>query len=106
MPLGTTVTGVQFKYSGTLATGIIVSFSNSAMKITPETIRIIRDEITKRSPVRMGANRRPLVADSVGETLWINHRTTPQAMSYVLPLLIEEGFCSVSGRKSFVIHRR
>jgi hypothetical protein len=106
MPLGTTVSGVQFDYSGSLATGLIVSFKNSAMKITPETVRIIRDEITKRSPVRMGANRKPLVADSVGETLWLQHRTTPQVMSYVLPLLVEDGFCTVSDRKPFVIHRR
>ena len=84
MPLGTTVTGVRFDYSGSLATGLVVSFRNSAMKITPDTIRIIRDEITKRSPVLMGANRKPLVADSVGETLWLEHRTTPQVMSYVL----------------------
>jgi hypothetical protein len=75
------------------------------MKIKPETIRIIRDEITKRSPVLMGANRKPLVADSVGETLWLEHRTTPQVMSYVLPLLVEEGFCTVRDRKPFVIHR-
>lgn len=105
MPTGTTVTGVKFDYSGSLATGLVVVFRNSAMKITPETIRIIRDEITKRSPVLMGANRKPLVADSVGETLWLKHRTTPQAMSYVLPLLVEEGFCTVSDRKPFVIHR-
>jgi hypothetical protein len=104
MPLGTTVTGVRFDYSGSLATGLVVSFRNSAMKIKPETIRIIRDEITKRSPVLMGANRKPLVADSVGETLWLEHRTTPQVMSYVLPLLVEEGFCTVSDHKPFVIH--
>ena len=54
----------------------------------------------------MGANRKPLVANSVGETLWLQHRTTPQAMSYVLPLLVEEGFCTVSDQKPFVIHRR
>src|ERR1017187_6639047 len=106
MPLGTTVTGVQFDYSGSLVTGLIVSFKNSAMKIKPETIEIIRDEITKRSPVLMGAKRKPLVADSVGETLWLKHRTTPQVMSYVLPLLVEEGFCTVSDRKPFVIHRK
>ena len=76
------------------------------MKITSETVRIIREEITNRSPVRMGANRKPLVADSVGETLWLKHRTTPQVMSYVLPLLVEEGFCTVSDRKPFVIHRK
>ena len=106
MPLGTTITGVQFEYSGSLAAGLIVAFTNSAMKITPDTIRIIRDEITKRSPVLMGANRKPLVADSVGETLWLEHRTTPQAMSYVLPLLVAEGFCTVNDRRPFVIHRR
>jgi hypothetical protein len=39
----------------------------------------------------MGANR-PLPANSVGETLWEKHRVSPQVMSYVLPLLIEERF--------------
>ena len=105
MATATTVTGVLFEYTGSLATGLIVSFKNSAMKITVETIRIIQDEITKRSPVLMGANRKPLVRDSVGETLWLKYRVTPQAMSYVLPLLLEEGFCTVSDRKPYVIHR-
>ena len=106
MSTGLTITGVRFEYSGSLATGLVVSFKNSAMKITPEIIGVIRKEITRRSPVLMGANRKPLVADSVGETLWLEHRTTPQVMSYVLPLLIEEGFCTVSDRKPFVIHRK
>ena len=103
MPIGTTVTGVQFEYTGSLATGLTISFRNSAMKITPQTITIIRDEIIKRSPVLMGANRKPLVADSVGETLRLKYRTTPQVMSYVLPLLVEEGFCTVNDRKPFLI---
>jgi hypothetical protein len=108
MPIGTTITGIPFDYSGSLATGLVVSFRNSATatKISPETIRIIRNEIAKRSPVLMGANRKPLVADSVGEMLWLKHRTSPQVMSYVLPLLIEEGFCTVSDRKPFVIRRK
>ena len=106
MAIGRTLTGVQFDYSGSLTTGLVVSFKNSAMKITPEIITIIRGEIEKRSPVLMGANRKPLVADSVGETLWLKHRTTPQVMSYVLPLLVQEGFCTVSDRKPFVIHRK
>ena len=83
MPLGTTVTGVRFEYSGSLAKGLLVSFKTSAMKITPEIIKVIRDEITKRSPVLMGANRKPWVADSVGETPWLEHSTSPQVMSYV-----------------------
>jgi len=57
MAMGRTVTGVEFDYSGSLATGIVVSFNNSAMKITPEIITIIRNEIERRSPVFMGANR-------------------------------------------------
>jgi hypothetical protein len=35
----------------------------------------------------------------------LKHNGSPQAMSYVLPLLIAEGFCKVSDRKPFVIHK-
>lgn len=106
MPIGKTIMGKSFEYSGSLATGLIVYFKPPArMKIPPETIAIIRSEITSRSPVLMGANRGPLVADSVGETLATKYGETPQAMSYVLPLLIEEGFCTVSDSKPYVIHR-
>lgn len=104
MPIGTTVTGVRFEYSGSLTTGLIVSFKSSALKITPEVVKIIRHEITTRSPVLMGANRKPLVANSVGETLYEKHGISPQVMSYVLPLLIEEGFCTASDRRPFAIH--
>jgi hypothetical protein len=76
------------------------------MKIRPETVAIIRNEITNRSPVRMVANRGPLVADSVGETLAEKYNETPQVMSYVLPLLVEEGFCTVSDGKPYIIHRK
>jgi hypothetical protein len=106
MPIGTTVTGVRFDYSGSLATGLTVLFPTSALKITPEIVYIIRHEITERSPVLMGANRKPLVTDSVGETLAEKYGASPQVMSYVLPLLVEEGFCTVSDRKPFVIHRK
>jgi len=30
---------------------------------------------------------------------------SPQVMNYVLPLLIEEGFCTVRDNKPFLIHR-
>jgi hypothetical protein len=106
MPTSKTLTRKTFEYSGTLATGITVYFKPPSKKlITPAIIRVIKAEITKRSPVKMGASRDPLVADSVGETLALNHNETPQVMSYVLPLLVEEGFCTVSDRKPFLIHR-
>ena len=107
MSVGKTVTGKPFEYCGTLATGITVFFKPPhTKKVKPEIVRIIRDEITKRSPVLMGANRKPLVPDSIGETLALKYSESPQVMSYVLPLLIEEGFCTVSDGKPFVIHRK
>jgi hypothetical protein len=50
------VRGKSFEYSGTLATGITVFFKHPNKKtITPEVIRVIQADITKRSPVLMGA---------------------------------------------------
>jgi hypothetical protein len=44
-----------------------------------------------------------LVPDSIGETLAQDHGVSPQVMSYVLPLLVEESFCRVSANKPFKI---
>lgn len=107
VPVAKTVTGKSFEYAGSLTTGLTVFFRPLHKKKIPAgIINIIRQEITKRSPVLMGANRRPLVADSVGETLATKYNESPQVMSYVLPLLIEEGFCTASDGKPFVIHKR
>lgn len=107
MPTGKTLLGKPFEYSGSLATGITVFFKPPSRKIIPSSIiRIIKAEITKRTPVLMGACVKPLVADSIGETLAVEHNETPQVMSYILPLLVEDGFCTVSARKPFVIHRK
>jgi hypothetical protein len=104
VPTSKTVMGKSFEYSGTLATGITVFFKPPyKKKITSDIVRVIRAEITKRSPVLMGANRAPLVPNSVGETLAERYNEPPQVMSYVLPLLVEEGFCTVSDRKPYMI---
>lgn len=105
MPRSKTVTGKGFEYSGSLAEGITVRFERSALYVPADLIQVIRQEITRRSPVLMGANRQPLVRDSVGETLRLEYGKSPQIMSYVLPLLIEEGFCTVNARKPYVIRR-
>ena len=107
MPKGLTVMGKPFEYEGSLDRGLMVFFesSSTALSIKRSTVDIIRREIASRSPVLMGANRQPLVPDSVGETLYRDHRISPQVMSYVLPLLVEEGFCTVSDRRPFVIFK-
>ena len=58
MPIAKTVTGKPFEYSGSLETGLTVFFKAPHKKLIPvQIIKVIRQEITKRSPVLMGANR-------------------------------------------------
>jgi hypothetical protein len=103
MPTGRTVQGNAFEYSGSLATGIVVLFHHTRLRISPNVISVIRAEIEARNPVLMGSCNKPLVPDSVGETLSVQHHVTPQVLTYVVPLLIEEGFCTVNDRKPFII---
>ncbi len=106
MPFGRTVTGKGFEYSGSLANGMEVHHQKGGpTKIPLKVIDSHPNEIEKRSPVLVGACRKPLVANSVVETLWLEHHVSPQVMSYILPLLIEEGFCRISAGKPFCIHR-
>jgi hypothetical protein len=97
--------GKPFEYSGSLQEGLLVRTERSHVRIPAEAIAVIRREIQRRTPVLMGANRDPLVRNSVGETLRRDHGYSPQLMSYVLPLLIEEGFCTVSAKRPYVIRR-
>jgi hypothetical protein len=104
---GKTVMGKPFKYDGSLEQGLTVYFTPPSKAVIPlRIINVIRSEIATRSPVLMGANRKPLVHDSVGETLLLEHKTSPQVMSYVLPLLVEEGFCTLSMSRPYIIRKR
>jgi hypothetical protein len=97
---------MPFEYSGSLQSGLVIRFaSGGKLAIDRDTIDIIRQEIVQRSPVLMGASRKPLVQNSVGEALKVRYRKSPQLMSYVLPLLVEAGFCKVSVKKPFLIEK-
>jgi hypothetical protein len=100
-----TVMGKRFKYKGSLAAGISVQFDDSGADwvVPPQIIEIIKSEIAQRSPALMGASRRPLVKNSVGETLYREHGFSPQAMTYVLPLLVEAGYCTISTTRPYLI---
>ncbi len=108
MKTAKTVMGKHYQYEGSLDRGIKVDFGDSGTDwlIPPEIIEVIKTEITKRSPVLMGASRRPLVKNSVGETLYREHGFSPTAMTYVLPLLIDAGFCTISERRPYLIRAR
>lgn len=107
MSTSKTVMGKRFKYKGSLSTGISVDFGDSGADwfIPVEIIEVIRSEISKRSPVLMGASRKPLVKDSVGDTLYREYGFSPAAMTYVLPLLVESGFCTISDTRPFLIRK-
>jgi hypothetical protein len=108
MSTSKTVMGKPFSYKGSLSNGITIQFEDSKTGwfIPRQIIDIIKTEIAERSPVLMGASRKPLVKDSVGETLYRQHGFSPRAMSYVLPLLVESGYCTVSPRRPFLISAR
>lgn len=96
-----TLTGVEFRYEGSLKTELTI-YNNSIYKISKENITAIKSEIEQRSPVKMGANRDNPSKYSIGESLLMQHHC-PQSLSYVIPLLIEEGFCIANNKKPFVI---
>ncbi len=54
----------------------------------------------------MGANRKPLVPDSVGETIREKFKASPQIMSYVVPILVENGFCTVNDQKPYILCKK
>jgi hypothetical protein len=96
-----TLMGVEFQYSGSLDAGLIVH-KNVDIHISANVIGMIRGEIEKRSPVLMGACRDNPTRNSIGETL-LNNGYSPQMSSYVIPLLVEEGFCKASDRRPYKI---
>jgi hypothetical protein len=105
MAMSKTVMGKRFKYRGTLATGIAIDFGDTGADwaIPAEIIEVIKTEIAERSPVLMGASRKPLLKNSVGESLYRDHGFSPAAMTYVLPLLVEAGYCTVEAERPFLI---
>ena len=104
MPTERTLLGVEFRFSGTLAAGLIIH-KNIDIRISPDAIRIIQDEIQSKSPVLMGACRDNPPVRSIGYSL-MNSGYSPQFSSYVIPLLIGEGFCIANERRPFVITKK
>jgi hypothetical protein len=97
-----TLTGVEFQYTGSLHGGLVIFRTHSTFTSSRSIIDLIRLEIQKRSPVLMGANRDKPNPYSIGNTL-LSKGHSPQHLSYVIPLLIEAGFCEASKNRPFVL---
>lgn len=104
MPQSKTIMGKAFNYSGSLQAGLVVH-KRVDVAISTTVIQFIRDEIDRRSPVRMGACRDNPSPGSVGEALLKKLNASPQNLSYVVPLLIADGFCTANRKKPIVITR-
>jgi len=99
-----TLMGIRFKYDGSLDTELII-YKNLNIKIPKKIIDKIKSEIKQKSPVLMGACRDNPSKYSIGESLR-EQSYSPQNLSYVIPLLIEEGFCVANDKKPFVITKK
>jgi hypothetical protein len=99
-----TLTGVELEYEGSINDGLVIH-KNILIKISKNIINAIKSEITSRSPVLMGAHRDNPSKNSIGESLK-KQGYSPQNLSYVIPLLIEEGFCAANEKKPFVITKK
>lgn len=99
-----TLRGVGFKYEGSLDNGLVIH-KRISIGISKDIVNAIKSEITRRSPVLMGACRDNPSKNSIGESLKAKGYS-PQNLSYVIPLLIEEGFCVANDKRPFVITRK
>ena len=95
-----TVTGKVFYYNGDLSHGITVHTCDKQGKMKDEgffissgTIDIIKKAIVTHREIPMGACRDNPAKDSIGHILFNQHKS-PQALSYVIPLLKQENFCT------------
>ena len=96
-----TLLGIEFNYDGSISTELII-YKNLNIKISKKIIDAIKSEIIQKNPIFMGACRDNPIRYSIGESLRAQGYS-PQNLSYVIPLLIEEGFCVANDKKPFII---
>lgn len=96
-----TLMGIGFNYEGSIDSELIIH-KNLNIKIPKKVIDAIKSEIKRKSPVLMGVCRDNPSKYSIGESLR-GQGYSPQNLSYVIPLLIEEGFCSSNMKKPYII---
>ena len=96
----TTLTGKSFRFKGDLREELIVYPSDGegmaqekfALAITPFIIKLVKSVIKEKGEILMGASRDNPPKNSLGAVLK-EHGQTPQQLSYLIPVLIETGFC-------------
>ena len=96
-----TLLGINYEYEGSLNVGLKV-YRGVPIYISKEIIEIIKSEIGHKSPIKMGACRDNPSKNSIGEHLRAQGYS-PQYSTYVIPLLIQDGYCTANDQKPFII---
>jgi len=115
MKRANTVKGKPFYYGGSVSEDLIVyptdkdgvKRSGTQDPIRSQEINFIRVEIREAGEIPMGACRDNPSRGSLGEKLRQQHKS-PQLLSYVIPLLTEEGLCAYfkEGRRYMIRYTR
>jgi len=116
MKQSNTVTGKRFYYEGSISEDLIVyptdrsgvKRSGTKVPIPSQVIDFIRAEIREGGEIAMGACRDSPSPGSLGAKLLRQQRKSPQLLSYMIPLLIEEGYCTClkEGRRYVIRYTR
>ena len=79
----------------------------SAIAITPFTVNLVKEAIREAGEIAMGASRDNPPRNSLG-ALIKEEKQSPQQLSYLIPILMDEGFCDYKkmGRTFYVKYRR
>ena len=80
--------------------------TRSAIVITPYTIELVKSAIRKAGRIKMGASRDKPPDGSLGAVVKAE-KQSPQQLSYLIPILVEDGFCRTThqGSACVVIYR-
>jgi len=111
----TTLTGTKFRFKGNVEEELIVYPSDkggnrqdkSALVITPYIVNIVKSAIQQKGQIPMGASMDNPPPNSLGALLKKDGQT-PRQLSYLVPILIDEGFCSFTkeGNAFIVRHKK
>ncbi len=85
-----TFKGIEFTYEGSIDEDLIL-YSNRT-KVKHEIIDFIKEVISKKGEIKVGASRTNPPPNSLGFILQETKGVSPGYLSHILPLLEENGF--------------
>ena len=98
-----------FFYTGDLKSGLMVQTSDGGryisdykMYISASDISLVKRKIKQKLEIPMGSCRDNPSSGSLGRILQ-SKGVSPQQLCYVIPLLVEEGFCTAVKKRGAII---